>query len=880
MTNDLNSSGPASNGQSHSADACARRQAHAEYQRALSTHPELAALQEFIDKLDAAWPNGGQNGIDEAPPESHDEADRPSSEFGRFTLREGGFGVVFLAFDPMLDRTVALKLPRLEVWSSAELRDRFLREGKAAAALDHPNILPVHEAGDVGGIGYIVSMYCPGPTLARWMKDTGQQCSPRIAAQIVANLARAVQHAHERGVLHRDIKPSNVLLEPSEAALEHLPFTPRLTDFGLAKQLNGVTPETATGIQAGTPWYMAPEQLGSRAKSDIGVFSDVYSLGVVLYELLTGKVPFGSPDPLALAIDIREAEPPAIRTIRPEVSRDLETICLKCLEKHSTNRYRAAAELADDLQRFLDGEDVLARPLGWGLKWARRCRRHRLVTALCCLVLATLTFGVGGVAYQWRNANRYAAAVEQSLVEAEQGLVNMAWVHQEMNLWSETTDPFLWGDREQLLTYYRRMLERDAPSRPSAPYQATMESFHARVAELSNRPAEAAQHFENTIRLWGELVRQIPEVDAYRQALVVNIFSYGEHLRRYGETDHPLSAPHEQEHFARYLLAIDSGQGRVAGAYVDFLMERGKTLVRLSQEQQALERFTFAHRLAQRIQAALPEDTGLKRSLAKATFFFACGHRRIADRGAAIDFFTATNQLLDQIMAAEPPTEDDLFLRADASRLQAACMRDAKRTDEAVTMFVTAEQFLWRLQEEFGESPRVWNLLASTQHNLAELYESLEKPAHSRLNWERFCETSQKSLEMGCATDTMTNRLPLVLLQLGQEAQSDGRTTEASARFEWACAVFARVDTLRAASGRRRLTWTECLGRLADLALEKDDRDGAIACHERAIEILQAAVDTGGVEEQLLAREKDHRSSLERIKNELDRRVSSSLRTN
>lgn len=331
------------------------------------------------------------------------------------------------------------------------------------------------------------------------------------------------------------------------------------------------------------------------------------------------------------------------------------------------------------------------------------------------------------------------------------------------------------------------------------------------------------------------------------------------------------------EPLAQYVLSLNSGRGRVAGDYVNFLLERGKSLVRLNQERQAHSRFEFAHSLAQRIYAALPNDIGIMRTYAKANFFVACSHRRIADRKKAIDLFTETNQWLDQIMASEPATVEDLLLRADASRLQAACMRDAKRTAEAVTMFDTAQHFLWRLQDEFGETPRVWNLLASTQHNLVELYETLDMPDHSRLNWQRFCETSQKSLDAGCATEAMTTRLPVVLMQLAQEAEREDRTAEAVAHLEQASAVFARVDTVRTASGQRRLIWTECLGRLADLAMKTDDRNKAIACHELAIEILQAAADTGTIGEQLRAREKDHRSSVERLADELHGRVSSSL---
>jgi WD40 repeat protein/serine/threonine protein kinase len=343
--------------------------------------------------------------------------------FGRFQiLRElgrGGGGVVFLAVDPALQRQVALKLPLPHVLQSNELHSRFLREAQAAAALDHPNVVPVHEVGQVGPICYIAEGYIDGPNLANWLATREEDVPYDTAARIVAALADAVDHAHRRGVLHRDLKPSNVLLdssgcEPREArprtVVGDIGFTPRVADFGLAKRLDAGDGVTGSNALLGTPPYMAPEQVDSRL-GDACPATDVYGLGMILYELLTRRLPFAGKSDAETLERVRSEEAPHPHRTRPCLPRDLDAICLKCLEKAPHQRYSTASELAEDLRRFLAGETTRARPTSvWdrGRKWLQRRPAAAAILFVCLASAAGFLSGGLVVVARLREVRAFA----------------------------------------------------------------------------------------------------------------------------------------------------------------------------------------------------------------------------------------------------------------------------------------------------------------------------------------------------------------------------------------------------------------------------------------------------------------------------------------
>ncbi|MBY0457380.1 MAG: serine/threonine protein kinase, partial [Gemmataceae bacterium] len=339
---------------------------------------------------------------------------------GRFELRrqlgKGGCGIVFLAYDPKLRRELALKVPRPEMLMNPDAKRRLKLEALAASEFDHPNLVPVYEWGEVGPLCFIATAFCPGITLAEWLDRQAFPVPLRQAARLVAVVADAVQHAHDRGVLHRDLKPNNVILQgvtveeydeppPGGVQLRGEHVVPRIVDFGLAKLAErGGPSETATRQVLGTPKYMAPEQAQAR-REDIGPPADVYALGVVLYELLTGRPPFDGPTDVEILRQAVEGQAIPPRALRPDVPRDLEAICLKAMARATSDRYRTAIDLADDLRRFLDGRPTVARPLNWGGRASRWVRRNDQLVATVVLAVIALSVTLLGTwnSYQSRN---------------------------------------------------------------------------------------------------------------------------------------------------------------------------------------------------------------------------------------------------------------------------------------------------------------------------------------------------------------------------------------------------------------------------------------------------------------------------------------------
>jgi hypothetical protein len=384
----------------------------------LAAHPELAErLRAFFTDYDHLDRQAGELRLSADPGQTVGEAGPPGElprvrYFGDYELLEeiarGGMGIVYKARQVSLNRFVALKMILAGQLATPLDVARFRLEAEAAAGLDHPHIVPIYEVGEHDGQQYYAMRLVEGRSLSR--RERGD---PRAAAALLATVARAVHYAHQHGILHRDLKPANILID--------VQGQPHLTDFGLARRVQQEASLAPSGAIIGTPSYMAPEQAAPRRGQPGGGLTtraDVYSLGAILYELLTGRPPFRAETPLDTLMQVLEREPARPRSLNAQVDLDLETICLTCLQKEAGKRYASAEALAEDLERWLRGEPILARPVGSLGRFVRWCHRNPVVAGLAAAVAVSLLAGTVISTYfaiEANNRRERAEAAEDDL---------------------------------------------------------------------------------------------------------------------------------------------------------------------------------------------------------------------------------------------------------------------------------------------------------------------------------------------------------------------------------------------------------------------------------------------------------------------------------
>ncbi len=486
---------------------------------------------------------------------------------GRFDLLEevgsGGFGSVWRAHDRELGRTVAVKLAYRDRVSAIEAEDLF-HEARATAKLQHPGIVRVLEAGLEDGRAYIVTEYVDGPDLADWMVI--HPIPPTETARLCLRIAEALEYAHQAGIVHRDLKPSNILVGSNGE--------PFLVDFGLAKREPTEASVSLDGRILGTPAYMAPEQ--ARGEShDTDHRADVYSLGVILFELLTGDRPFRG-NLSSLLHQVMEHDAPSPRMLNSSVPRELDSICLKCLQKDRRMRYDSAALLADDLQRFLDGRPIQARPITAATRAWRWCRRNPLLTTVMALLVGLLlTLGVVGplVAIQQRALARKHAEERD---RAERAQEQVAQIYQTAE------------------KSYRRAIELLETTVAALPDNLEQ---RRELAEIGNDLAwvlvtspnlnpEARLNARALARL---AVQQMPEEPTYRKTLGISLYRLGqwreaaELLEESMESGHGPPSPVGALFLA--MAHMQLGDAQEAGKWYDIAVDADLTTQKLLPEQ-------------------------------------------------------------------------------------------------------------------------------------------------------------------------------------------------------------------------------------------------------------------------------------------------------
>ena len=537
-------------------------------------------------------------------------------------ISRGGMGVVYRAQQHHPSRIVALKMILPHLLDSQIVRTRFQAEAEAVAKLDHPNVLPIYEAGENRGMPYLAMKFVPGGSLAaRRAEFLGQT---RACAKLLAGAARGVHHAHERGILHRDLKPANLLLEESGTSADAVPL---VSDFGLARALE-TEPGGLTGPASflGTVGYLAPE-LFFGPKSEPTIQSDIYSLGAILYELLTGQLPFGAEGGLEVFRRTDEQAAPSLRAIDPKIPKDLDAICRTCLQREPSSRYRSASALGDDLERFLEGHPVLARPVPRLVRLARWSRRKPALAALSLAVSLLLIAAIGGsalfttrVARERRLAMREKARAERRFNEVRKLANSVLFDYHD----AIKALPGATKVRERLVRdalNYLDSLAGEAHGDPAL--QRELAAAYERVGDVRGGEssgsfldiAGAVESYTKALRIREALVAANRGDAQARHGLASSHQKIGYRLLDTGEASNGLE--HLRKALTLYLdltreqPANDDIQLELAGTYNHL----GKAMMLRIDNAGALEQHHAAWAICEKLVARKPRDQGYRREL-------------------------------------------------------------------------------------------------------------------------------------------------------------------------------------------------------------------------------------------------------------------------
>ncbi len=524
-------------------------------------------------------------------------------------------GIVYRARQLSLNRLVALKMLQAGVLATEDDLRRFQNEAEAVATLDHPHIVPILEVGQHERQRYFSMKLIGGPSLDRKLGE--YTCDPKAAARLVATVTEAVHHAHQRGILHRDLKPGNVLLDERGE--------PHVTDFGLAKRVQGDSELTQSGAILGTPAYMAPEQASGK-RGMVTTATDVYGLGALLYALLTGRAPFGGDSPAETLELVRERtpEPPSKRN--PRVPRDLEIIALKCLEKEPAQRYGSAAALADDLRRYLNGESILARPVWLATRAWMWCKRNpvlaRLAFVASALMLALLIGSVGLVVV---DRGRRREAEDRALAETNFTLVKKALDDyftrvSEDALLKEQDSVEMRRLRGELLKialeYYREFLRQRGRDPQLRREHAEAQYRVGQIMREIGTADEAIASFDGSIAIWEELRAVAPGDPDVRVQLARTCLALGEQFAWIRDFPRAFTALARSREILKELVVERPGDVSCRIALAECDKELGIAEGERGEQDRGLERLVEAESILKGLLLQSPGDPGSRKRLA------------------------------------------------------------------------------------------------------------------------------------------------------------------------------------------------------------------------------------------------------------------------
>ncbi len=638
-------------------------------------------------------------------------------------LGHGGMGTVYKAWQVRLKRVVALKVIRTDAYAERGAAARFHAEAEAAARFQHPNIVQVFEVGEYAGMGYLVLEYAAGGGLDRRLAGLLQDA--RVSAQLIETLARAIHYAHQQGIVHRDLKPANVLLTEDGV--------PKISDFGLAKLLERDDGLTQPGDILGTPSYMAPEQIRGFAHN-IRPTADVYALGAILYEMLTGRPPFKGTTPMSTMEQVANQDPLSPSKLQRHTPRDLEIICLKCLEKEPRRRYATALELAEDLRRYLDRQPILARPTPpWERTWKWARRRPTAATALSSGVMGVALL-LGGAFYynaRLRVAVRTAKNAEQTSVANARVAVeqrNLALkafnelVYDVQEKLGQT--PATRTVRQELLNTAIAGLDEIAQSTVGSAPDLSQAVAHQKLGDnfrIIGRSAQARRHYELSRRLAENLLAAAPNDIAVAQELyqahmglgLLNIAAkqYGDAKTEFGR------AAAIAESIAAALPQRDGAHRELIEAY----LQLGRAHSFAHEYEPAKSCFQKMRDLSESWASQDPTSH-------RAMDLLASSYRKLGDlKKFSRDYAGARRDYLDAIaigrklVAADPGEFEFKSHLAIALDDLAVVVKEQREFDTSRGLFLEAERLFTQLVESDPERMSSQLVLLNTQFNLAAL---------------------------------------------------------------------------------------------------------------------------------------------------------------
>ena len=696
---------------------------------------------------------------------------------GRYELIElagkGAFGCVYRARDPKLEREVALKLPRSNQFLTPEQVERFLREYRNAAQLDHPGIVRVFDAGREKSVPYIVSEFVEGEPLSDQMVE--RDFDFREAAQIVASIATAVAHAHQRGVIHRDLKPSNVMLVDNDQQLQ-----PRVMDFGLARREKSDVTVTIEGQAIGTPAYMSPEQARGDL-SAVGVRSDVYSIGVILYKLLCGEVPFRGNVSKLIQQVINDDPPPPSR-FRQRIPRDLETICLKAINRDPSQRYADGKAFGEDIQRWLDGKPILARPIGPLGRTYRWCQRHPTVAALLTTLTLTIVAGVSGIAIQWQAAESARRASEADLSDALEsvdrvlehlGSDKLVDIPQAKQLRVDVL--------KDALMFFQRFRQRN-PDDPRLAMQVAGAHYQvARIQAALGDTDQAGKAYQAAVDGYNQVKQRAPDQDQWCSAAATAHSAYASFLLQNSDREDARQQQQACLELRKQLHERHPDSGKHAAKYASARADYGRTLTNFDDtELEYVAAIEDLETLVSR-ESAL----GYQRDLARVLNNYAIRLVKVGQNGKAEKCREQAIGLLENVIAADPTDEGKRALYATSCLQLVKHLRQETRLDAATKYQRKAAATYRQLIQDFPTTPRHRERFAKVLDEIADMAQAQSRTVdeinarqEAVLQWESLITLFPSKNRYQLSLTKELSDLAKILIKSEQNLEAEQRLRE------------------------------------------------------------------------------------------------------